>query len=165
MAKIQFREGNGAIQWSLKNGKWFEDLVGYVLSDLNADDVNTGTSIAWSEAMETSLLNRHGMLTAMNEIDVVARFGINYYVVSCKATAKEAVNELTTEVMAMASLFGRFTVPMLCFLRYYGKPYNHNGVYIFGCKTLCDKEKMKELLQSSLNEKRTTSGAKYHSKT
>jgi hypothetical protein len=144
------------IEIYIGNGNWFEELVGYVFCACGADDVAVGTEIPWSEETQKVLSEKYGQMPHMNEIDVVGRFRSDYFVVSCKATRKEDEVKRCTEIKAVASLFGRFAVPMLCFLRYGGNPYTKNGVTIFGCQTLTDKDKTKALLKQAMERKRTT---------
>lgn len=93
------------------------------------------------------------------DIDVVGQFGGDTYVVSCKATRKRHPNAEAAEVSAMASLFGRFAVPLVCFLKYDGPPVTANGVHVFGYRTLADESAMRQLLNDAIEPRRKTGKA------
>jgi hypothetical protein len=99
----------------------------------------------------------------MTDIDVAVRFKGNYVVVECKSGAgvlfvEGAMDSVTRGVKAVAGLFGRFAIPMVCLLKYEKEPYRHDsGVYIFGYKTLIDTPCLTELIHQAINAKSTTS--------
>lgn len=69
-------------------------------------------------------------------------------------------NEMMLTVMdkidRMTQAFERFAVPLVCFLKYEGKPYKNKDVYIFGYKTLIDSRAMKGPIKTTTAEKRKT---------
>lgn len=139
-------------------GDVFEELVGYVFAKLDADDVNVRVRTRWSEKTEKFLINKYGMTPHMTDIDVVARFGVNYYVISCKAGKVSDFDHVTREVSAAGkALFGRFTVPLVShFLYSEVEPMLKNGVWIFGYKTLINQDSIRELIEKAIKERRTT---------
>ncbi|QTA81759.1 restriction endonuclease domain-containing protein [Desulfonema limicola] len=154
-----WQEGKKDLIFSVKNDEWFEALTGYVMLLCGADDVQVRFRSSWSEETEKKLKQKPKINPFMTDIDVIARFGTAYYIISCKISNKKNLKpgDATAEANAFASLFGRFAVPLVCFLKYDGEPYKtNNGVYIFGHKTLCDTTALKELLDRALNEKRKT---------
>ncbi len=150
------------INWSTANGKWFEGLIGLVMSECGASDVQIRMRTDYQPKTREHLINRHqlqndGEDLFMTDIDVVARFDSDYYVISCKVPFDaELLDANTNQIAAMSKLFGRFALPMFCSLRYDGQPDNsHNGVYVFGPRTFTNNKDMKELLLLAKNVKKT----------
>ena len=135
--KIVFRGGNKRLAWSSKKNEWFEDLIGYIMIRQGAEDVRVRI-----------LTGREDDAMALTEIDVVARFGTSYFVISCKA-GKTSVNKDSLEIAAVSRLFGRFAIPIMARLQYSKEPYRVKGVYHFGFRTFTDREKMQRLLEEA----------------
>jgi hypothetical protein len=138
--------------FSTKYNEWFEALTGYVMITCGATDLRIRFRTAWPEPIQKRLLSnpKFNNQIHLSDVDVIATIDNTYYVISCKVSDKKTPGNLTLEATAFAALFGRFAIPMLCFLKYKGEPYNNNnGVYIFGYKTLCDTAAMKALLQQA----------------
>jgi len=134
--EIRFLTGERFV-WSSKKNEWFENLIGYVMWKQGADDV------------------RLRMLTArddenfdLTEIDVVARFGASYFVISCKA-GKSPTEKAALEIAAVARLFGRFAIPLLFRLQFIEEPRIVNGVYVIGFPTFSREERMKKALEEA----------------
>jgi hypothetical protein len=155
--------GKSNMTFSVRQNEWFESLTAYVVLQCGAKDVRIRFRSAWSEPVEEHLIKKYKngkdyTPPFMSDVDVIATLDNTYYVISCKATKEHNADEFTAEANAFASLFGRFAVPMLCYLKYDGQPYNSsNGVYIFGYKTLCDTQQMKALLAKALADRSRTS--------
>lgn len=155
IAYINFFHSSKKIEWSLKDGEWFEKLIGYIFAKSGADDVQVRVKTQWSASTEKHLKQKYKMEPHKSDIDVVARFKTNYCVISCKSGKKEKTEKTATEISAIASLFGRFTTPFIAFLQYEGEPFkSKNGVNIFGIKTLIDTDSMKSLISEAINEKK-----------
>ncbi len=158
-AQITF-DAERPVVWSLKNNIWFERLVGYVMGKLQAEHVHVRIRTRWSKKMEQHLAGKKFKVPPFKtDIDVVGQFGGDTYVVSCKATQKRYPGAEAAEISAMASLFGRFAVPLVCFLQYNGPPVTANGVYVFGYRTLVDYEAMRQLLRDAIETRRKTGKA------
>ncbi len=137
--------------------EWFEALTGFVMAECGAQDVQVRVKTRWPQETEVHLSQIHGKDIHMTDIDVIARFSTDYYVISCKSGNPGARGKITAEANAFASLFGRFSIPLVCYLKYKDEPYNtNNGVYIFGYRTLCDTEAMKALLKQAVAVRRNT---------
>ena len=147
-----------SIQWHLDEGKWFENFVGYCLLKCGADDVQVRIRTAREPESEKYLQGKYpGEKIFLSDIDVVARFAANYYVISCKATKMQATNITADEIAAMATLWGRFAIPLVAFLKYGDEPFQaYNGVFVFGYKTFTDYEALKNLLQKAIKQKQKT---------
>lgn len=149
------------INWSTAKGKWFEELIGVVISDCGAQDVQIRMRTDYLEKTREHIIKHHQLQKDddifMTDLDVVARFDSDYYVISCKVPFDaERLDANTREILAMSKLFGRFASPMFCSLRYDGQPDNsNNGVYVFGPRTFTSINNMKELMQLAKNAKRT----------
>ena len=158
-ARIHLDDGNAVICAIDRNGEWLERLVGYVLLECGADEVQVRVRTRWEEETEARLQKTHHEDVHMTDIDVAARFGADYFIVSVKSSKKQRVGETTAEARAFARLLGRFCVPLVCFLRHGGPPTEaENGVFCFGYQTLVDREAMKELLDMAIQGRRTTGG-------
>jgi hypothetical protein len=157
--QIRFNEDPAPVDCRFDSGnEWFERLVGFVMAECGARDVQIRFRSRWSPAAEKRLKKRFGQVH-LSDVDVIARFGPNYYVISCKATKAKQIEATASEAVSFASLFGRFAVPLVCFLAYDGPPYaDPHGVYVFGHRTLTDTEAAREMLQRAVEERRTTRG-------
>ncbi len=164
-ATYQKKDNKGCIQWenkmqthwSLSQDAWFEDLIGHVMLRCGADHVQVRVKTQWPDKIQGHLQSRHGARPYPDEMDVIAQFGVEYYVISCKATKKKSSESLAREAAAMAGLLGRFAHPLLCFLKYTGDPHEAtNGTTIFGIKTFTNLEAMAALLKTEAERKRTT---------
>lgn len=150
--KVRITFPGKKIVFSTRNDEWFEALTGYVMILCGATDLRIRFRSAWPKHIQNRLLANQniGNKVHQSDVDVIATINSTYYVISCKISDKKTPGKLTLEAAAFASLFGRFAIPMLCFLKYRGDPYNdNNGVYIFGYKTLCDTGSMKALLRQA----------------
>jgi hypothetical protein len=154
--RIDFTTKSKQVQWSLRQGEWFERLMGYVLIKSGADEVQCRIRTQWSEETAKHLTGKYQQGVFMSDIDVVGRFGSDYYVISCKTTKKQQVRKLVGEVQAVASLFGRFAVPLLCFLQFGGEAYTVEGVYVFGHRTFANPDSMKSLLMRAIADRQKT---------
>jgi len=145
-------------------GKWFEQLVGYVMKDCGADDVQLRIRTDWNAEMREFLIERHQRENEphkifMTDLDVTARFGSYYYVISCKTLfEQDNLKRDINEVDAMASLFGRFGISMYCAFEYPGEPDDsvNKNVFVFGPKTFTNPEAMKQLLIRAREGRQTT---------
>lgn len=152
-----WQQGKKDLIFSTEGDEWFEALTGFVMAECGAQDVQVRVKTRWSEKTEAYLSQIHGNDIHMTDIDVIARFHTQYYVISCKSGNPGERGKISAEANAFATLFGRFAVPLVCYLKYKGEPYNtNNGVYIFGYKTLCDTEAMKVLLKQAVVVRRNT---------
>jgi len=139
--------------------EWFERLVGFAMAECGAQDVQIRVRTSWRKETENHLKQKFqtGPRPHKTDIDVVARFQTTYYVVSCKSGKNYSMKQTTAEADAVARLFGRFTIPMACFLRHDGPPRkDDNGIYIFGYQTLADAEALKGVIQQAADERRKT---------
>lgn len=160
----------------IANGQWLEDFVGYMLIKAGAENVNTRIRIAWDEESQKALSEKYQNESMdennrankkfprnpgsfhMEDIDVAGRVNGNYYVITCKSGSTKHLSQYKTkvEVEHTASLFGRFTIPLMCFLKHQGEPYKTGDVYVFGYKTLIDTDEFKNLIKKATNERRKT---------
>ncbi|GAI91052.1 unnamed protein product, partial [marine sediment metagenome] len=92
--KILHKEKGNTVSWSVKTGKWFERLIGYVLAECGAQDVQIGITTEWRSETKKHLAGKYSGASQMSEIDVAARFKAVYYIVSCKATKKKEINKI-----------------------------------------------------------------------
>jgi hypothetical protein len=135
-------------------GLWFEKLVAFLLLRSGADDVDVRLRIPWDEEIKRQKgLHQDSFKT---DCDVVARFGTNYYMIECKATKRENSNKVAWATSARAALFGRFTIPVVVFLRYAGEPVQEGGVYVIGYRSFLDPQVLKATLDKAWNDKRKT---------
>jgi hypothetical protein len=155
-ARITFNDSR-EIQWSLKQNKWFEELLGYAMLNSGATDVQIRLRTAWSKPTDTYLEKKYpGQAHHMTDIDVAARLGAHYLTLECKATEREKTSKYCAKALADASLFGRFAIPFLVFLKYGGEPEKVNGVYVLGYRTFTDFEAMKALIKQAISEAQKT---------
>ncbi|MFP4350975.1 MAG: hypothetical protein ACLFQY_22015 [Desulfococcaceae bacterium] len=143
------------------NGAWAERLIGYALLKCGADEVQVRMRTRWSEAMEAELEKRGiSSKTHRTDMDAVARFGADYFLVESKAMGTEVEGNLPEDIAlrteAVSRLFGRFGVPLVCYLHYDGEPFVINRVNIFGYRTLSNIDALKALLQKAIGERRKT---------
>ncbi|MCM0755104.1 hypothetical protein M7784_07560 [Desulfovibrio aminophilus] len=137
-----------------KGGIWFERIVGYAMLSAGADHVRVRTRTGWSEATRAHLAEKHGSAGHKSDIDVVACWRGRFYLVSCKAGAVKAVNQVCMESSSMAKLVSRFTIPMACFLlKDEASPCQ--GVMTFGWRELLSPDRLSLLLRNAAQAKRT----------
>lgn len=134
------------IQWSLLNNTWFEELVAYSIVCAGATNVHVNIKLG---------TDFNGNQHDFSEIDVVAGYENEIYVISCKS-GKDSEDSWIEEVNAVAKQFGRFAHAMLAKLAYLGEPTVAGNVVIFGPRTIVDPERMKEALKLAADIKRTT---------
>ena len=167
---------SGAIHvWDLYGGGWFERLTGYALINCGVDQVRVRVRIKWSKETENKIKSEAkkkkklepGKSIFMEDIDVAARVGGNYYVISCKAAPKapktsgvnvKTLSQIADEARAFALRFGRYCIPMVCFLKYEDdpdQPEECNDVMILGYNTLIDSEKLKQALATAAAKRST----------
>lgn len=125
------------IKWPLLNNTWFEELVAYSIIYAGATDVRVNVKLGTAE------------------IDVVAGWSNEIYVISCKS-GKDTESGWIKEANAVAKQFGRFAHGMLARLAYLGEPTVIENVVVFGPRTIVDPERMKEALKMASDMKRTT---------
>ena len=154
--------------WQLTGGEWFERLIGYVMMQCGAHDVQVRIRGKWSAATQKNL--KKWLKTSdvhMKDIDVVIRRRGRYYAISCKATAKaSAKSEPTLEYVcnqskAFAHAFARFCIPIVCFLKFGDDPANplvEQNVPVFGYNTFTNHEKMGALLEWEAMRKSSRTG-------
>ncbi|OPY70138.1 MAG: hypothetical protein A4E57_00778 [Syntrophorhabdaceae bacterium PtaU1.Bin034] len=152
--QICFKEGP-TITWNLNQSKWFEELIGYAFIAAGADDVRVRIQTAWTEGRQAALEQKHQGVHR-TDIDVVARFAGNYFVVECKSGKRARVRRVTGGVSAVANLFGRFAVPLVAHLDHHGEPVEIGGVYMFGYRTFVDSVALNDLIGRSVADRRTT---------
>ncbi|MCX8022977.1 MAG: DUF1887 family protein [Syntrophorhabdaceae bacterium] len=142
MRIVYKRDENKSLEWSSRDNEWFENLIGYVMCFQGADDVRVRMCTA-----------RENPVNHLTEVDVVARFKSDYFVISCKAGGLN-IQKDASEITAVASLFGRFAVPLLASIEHMGDPAIKEGVYIFGPSTFSNKERMARFLEDAISNKR-----------
>lgn len=151
----QFDEGR-KFKLLLRSDIWYEELIGYLMVKCGADDVNIRLRTGWDKETEAEIKSRRQNINGRlfkDDIDVVARFNGAYYVIECKSGKKKNIGNHIANISGVSKLFGRFAVPLISFFQYKGDPYMHQGVYIFGYKTLLNTVAMKDLLTQAFIEK------------
>lgn len=149
---------------SLDGGEWFERLIGYLMLQCGADNVRVRMRMSWSEDTQQLLEKRHQNSIHRDDIDVIARFKDRYYLISCKAAKKDndTVDSVAKEAHAFAYTFGRFCIPVVCYLKFGDnpdKPEKYHDVFVFGYNTFTNPEQMKALLEmAALDKKNKKSG-------
>jgi hypothetical protein len=145
---------------SIEDDMWFERVIGHIFHMSGADEVRTRIRTKWQIAFSP---RRGGAGKSepvspvfKDDIDVVARYGTNYIVVECKASKKQFLETWVPETSARSRLFGRFAIPMLCFMKYAESPYYEDDVLVFGNSTFTDFSRMREMIENALQKKRTT---------
>lgn len=133
--RINGRSSRGKIR--PRGGFWFEDLVASRLASIGADEVRIGLKFRWPRDVEEKLRQRLNPTAGgqerepfKDEIDVVARFGHRFCVVSCK-TGEEFDSQrgnawsarLTAEARATRGVtvlgIDRFALPIVAHPRPY----------------------------------------------
>lgn len=154
--EVFFKDSGQRTQWAMHQAGWIEELVGYVMAACHADDVVVRLKIPWSDALQSDILQKHQFRGHRTEMDVAALYLGSYYMISCKQSKGQS-GYVTNEAIAMASILGRYAIPLVCVLKYQGEPNNQsNGVYKFGLKTLVDPVAMQNLLNQAHQVRRTT---------
>lgn len=163
--RILKKDGHLVASWSENEwGELFEKLVGVVVAESGAQHVQIRIRTAWLEEKTESHVRKKwsGQVRGkpfMSDLDVVAVRDADYYVISCKGGNLSGVSKAAavSEVAAVAHIFGRFAVPLLCVLKYNGDPEEtENGVYRFGWKTLVEPGQMESLLATAVTKRRKT---------
>ncbi len=156
--RISISRGKVGVPGNLKTnwGENFEMLVGHAILSSGADDVRVRIRTKWSGKTQEHLEKKHKKDTHMTDVDVVARFGGDYFVISCKGGGGAKQRETAKELKAVKNIFGRFAVPLVAWFNHADGPKKVDDVYLFGHKTLSNYEALKELLQRALKENRTT---------
>jgi len=146
------------VKLDMSANKWFERLVGFMMLECGADDAQVHMRTKWrDETVSTMKKMPSGMETQMTDYDVVARFGSQYYLIECKTGKIHSVTQKTEDVSNVAQTLGRFTVPMICFLKYMHEPDNQfSNVYRFGFRTLFDKNALNHLRMTALRSRQHT---------
>lgn len=150
-------------RWSLDGGEWFERLIGYVMIQCGAENVRVRMRMAWSEATHNVLKKKYknsmkDQDIIKDDIDVAVRFKNRYYLISCKATKKDndKIDSVVNQAEAMSEAFGRFCIPLVCYLKFGGEPVKHNNkLYVFGYNTFTEPDKMKALLETAAIDKKS----------
>jgi len=162
--KRALKKDKTQIAWWHENewGAIFEKLVGLVISKCGAQYVQVRMRTAWlgektASHIKEKYAGKKQRNPFMSDLDVVAVKDADYYVISCKGGNISGISKAANEVAAMAHIFGRFSVPLLCHLKYEGNPEEVvNGVYRFGWQTLVDKAAMQSLLETAVKKRRKT---------
>ncbi len=136
----------------VRGGLWFEEFVAFQFALAGADDVLARIRIKSEDD--------HGEDRFQTDIDAVARFNSQYYVISVKADrvaleSDQGIGEIE-KVKADAGIFGRFTVPLFVLLYHVGKPTLHKGIYVFGCETLLNTRELRQLIELARSSLQTT---------
>ena len=152
--------------WQLTGGEWFERLIGYVMMQSGACDVQVRIRGKWSTSTQRSL--EKWLKTSdvyMKDIDVLIRQRGRYYAISCKATAKATpksdptIEHVCNQAKAFAHALGRYCIPLVCFLKFGDDPDRppvvENDVPVFGYNTFTDHEKVGQLFNWAA-ERRST---------
>lgn len=141
-----------------EGGEWFEKFIGYIMAECGANDVQVRVRTKWSEGTRRYLEEKYKReVLHRTDMDVIARFNSNYYIIECKSQKKIGNTKVIADKMkADAPLFGRFTIPLIAHLHHKGEPQNINGVYVFGPETFTNYDAMRSLLEKALTEKKTT---------
>lgn len=140
----------------LRQGYWFESVVGAAIMGSGAWATEINIKTAWSKWYEQRLGKFDD--PHMSEVDVTALYKGDYHVISCKVSAwdKAKFDKYVATAEAQAYLFGRMAIPYLAVLEYKGKPKLCGNVWMFGYKTLLNPQQMRELLDKGCATRRTT---------
>jgi hypothetical protein len=139
-------------RFNLRGGLWFEQFVGFQFAQADADNVIVRLRI--------EPVQDNGEERFQTDLDVVARFGSQYFAISVKANhlglkSPDGIKEIE-KVKADAGIFGRFTVPVLVLLYHQGNDKFHNGVFVIGCDTLLYPQKLKTMITKASRWFQTT---------
>lgn len=150
---------NGKAKIFIKSGEWLEKVTAFMMMECGADEAVSRIQTTWSEKTQAMLKNRYKNAEIfMRDMDVIARFGANYYVIECKTQKNATLETLAHKVIGDAAVVEHWAVPLVCVFRQKGEPQKKNigsGVYFFGHETLFDKTKMQNLLKTALAERQT----------
>ncbi len=162
-SKIIFSQGNTqTITFNNSKGIWFEQLIGYLAVQCGANDVQTRVRLQWTDQTFHYLENLYNpqheeeKRPFRSDIDVVARFKGNYFIISCKSGYVEDESIVTQEISAVATIFGRFAVPLFANFKYSGEPKLVNDVYMFGYNTMLNIKTLNKLFTKALEKKQQT---------
>ena len=169
--QLEICQGNERRSVPGKNSAWFELLIGYALAKAGAGNIDAQITARWGEVIEQRLLRSitktdpTATEVHRTEIDIACLFGARYVVVSCKArdpetfaqepSGTDGLADVAKEAKAMATLFGRFAVPMMAFYGYNGEPYQVEGVTLFGFQTYTSPVKLKKLIDDEFKRRST----------
>ena len=147
-----------SFSFSRKNDIWFEDLLGMQLRRSGADNVYLRLETRWGDDEENRDIVKYQEVSPLSEVDVTARFGTNYLVISCKSGKGGSKLAISTEAMAYAALFGRYARPVVAYLRHQGEPKRHaiTGVWEMGPATFADADRLRDFAQRVFRESQTT---------
>jgi len=145
-------------KFQVSGGQWFEELVGYQFLQAGAEEVSVRVRVAWSNASQGLLETRHEHVTHRNDIDVIARFNGKYFMISCKSGKKFGVGKECEQADFHAKTVAHFAVPMLCYLKHDGDPYQESKTknFVFGHQTLMNSEFLHELCEQAYAARQTT---------
>jgi len=155
--EIRLNDEEDEYRACVDRGACFEQLIGYVMMKTGADDLRVRLRTSKDGVEERQLEERFpGQVFHRTDVDVISRFQSIYYAISCKSGSRyKRVDEIET-IKAVATLFGRFTIPLFVALNHSGDPIHEKGIYIFGPKTFTDQNAMRTLLQSAAQNRRKT---------
>lgn len=165
----RIQRGGKAYEWLVKEGHWVQEVVALALEDCGVQDVRYGVQLAHDKENERYFMEKYNLAEHerpyLSDLDVIARRGGDYLLIECKSDDVLApdyppkpdlptLKKIKTRVNAQKSLMGRLAVPLIFSLRYAGDPVTFEEVYVFGHKTLVDKEALADLLKTSVAERR-----------
>ena len=122
---------------------WFEHFVSYgVCRMIDGAKVLLSLQTSWNQA--------DNVATFRSESDVCVKVENRYYLISCKSgrfiLGKDEQRRAALEIKATSVALGRMVIPLLAVLGFDGDfPEVVEGVYMFGHKTLTEKEALKKL--------------------
>lgn len=160
--------GSQKFRVPLKKDAWFECIIAYMLNSAGADEIKLNLTIPWSDTTQKIIFDRLEKKAKhpkkplavqkihRTEVDIVARFGSNFYIISCKSGQNVQKKKAIAELKGVAPVFGRFAFPLLVSLKHKGEPQKIDGVYVAGYDTFSDVAKFRELLKTIKKESRTT---------
>lgn len=138
----------------VREGFWFEPVVGTAVMEGGADLVEVNIKTAWSERVSRWIKNKDDH---MSEVDVTAIYKGDYHVFSCKLSSSgDKLMRDVADAEAQTFIFGRMAIPYLVVLGYEDEPKLHDNVWVFGYRTLLDPVKLRELLDKGRETRRTT---------
>lgn len=133
-----------------RGGYWFERVVASAFVAVRADEVRVGVRWAWPP--NTLPPTKHSLAAFRADVDVVARFGPRFFVVSCKVGQRPTLASAAREVEAVASkLVGRLVVPLVVRPRIdpakiEERRRSRQGAAYLDLALLCDPDRLEEIL-------------------
>lgn len=145
-------------EFQISGGQWFEELVGYQFLQAGAEAASVRIRVAWSAATQSILEKLYGRATHKNDIDVIARFKGKYFMISCKSGQISGVVKECKRAEFHANTVAHFAVPMVCFLKHKGKPYQEpkTKYFVFGHQTLMNPNLLRDLCEQAYTVRQTT---------